>query len=363
MLMGCKQQTNQANDKPLQDTTYTVKYANFFSIKQEKNYILLTVKFSANNLLQYGLYAKNTAPPALPQGCQPIAVPIEKAALYSTTYANVFEAIGCGSVIKGFAGTNYLFSPALRQAVAKGHIVEIGTTNQPNVEWLSQLRPDIVMMYVGANDADKLSLLQRLRLKVVVNSDFMESHPLGRAEWIKVAGLLCNKKREADSIFNHVEKNYQNLAKKARLIPSKPTVFANIPYSGTWYMPGGNSFMATLLADAGANYLWQDQPITGSLPLSLEAAFAKIQQADYWINPGSMESLEMIRQTDPRFALLKAVQTGKVFNNNKRQLKGGGNDYWESGSTRPDLVLADLIAIFHPELLPHHQLVYFQPLR
>jgi len=362
-FVGCQPTNRQAHEEVILNDEKIVKYSKYFDISQRENYMLLTIIPFEGSRLQYALYPKDLPVPSIPNDYQPIAVPIESIALYSTTYAHLFEIIGCQSVIKGFAGTSYLFSPLLRQMVATGAITELGTGNQPNVELLSNLQPDVIMTYAGANDANKLSLLQRTGLKVVVNADFMENTPLGRAEWIKVAGLLCNKLHEADSIFRQVEMNYQNLVKKVVKISNRPSAFANVPYGNTWYMPGGNSFMANFLQDAGADYLWKHEATTGSLPLSFEAAFAKTQMADYWINPGSMESLEMIRQTDTRFSQLKAVQTGKVFNNNKRRIQGGGNDYWESGSVRPDVVLADLIAIFHPEILPNHSFVYFQPLQ
>jgi iron complex transport system substrate-binding protein len=363
LLSGCQPTQKHAETATTTDSTAIVKYAKFFNIEQRKDYTLLTIIPFEGSKVQYVLYPKASPVPTLPDNSQPIAVPIESGALYGTTYAHLFELLDCQHIIKGFAGTSYLYGAALRQAVAAGSITELGAGNQLNVELLNQLKPDIVMMYAGANDADKLSLLQRTGLKVIINADFMENTPLGRAEWLKVVGLLCNKSHEADSIFNQIEQNYQQLVLKVGKLKQKPTVFANVPYGNTWYMPGGNSFMANFLKDAGADYLWQHEAQTGSLPLSLEAVFSRIQTADYWVNPGSMESLEMIRKTDTRFGLLKAVQSGKVFNNNKRQLPGGGNDYWESGSARPDLVLADLIAIFHPETLPNHSFTYFQQLQ
>lgn len=364
LIAGCQSDSQQAAEtSATTKSANTVKYSKFFSIEPQKDYTILTVTPFEGNELRYALYPKTLPQPNIPDNCQPIAIPIESAALYSTTYTHLFELINCQNIIKGFAGTSYLYSQSLRQAVAAGNILELGSGNQPNVELLNQLKPDIVMLYIGASDIDKFSLLQRTDIKVIINADFLEHTPLGKAEWIKVVGLLCNKSNEADSIFNQVEQNYQQLKLKVSQNIRKPTVFVNIPYNNTWYMPGGNSFMAHLLKDAGADYPWQEEAQTGSLPLSLEAAFSRIQTADYWINPGSMESLDMIRKTDTRFGLLKAVQTGKVFNNNKRQLSGGGNDYWESGSARPDLVLADLIAIFHPEIAPDHSFIYFQQLQ
>lgn len=236
-----------------------VKYARLFSIVPHENYTLLTILPPHGQPMCYALYPKDAPPAKLPDNCQPIPIPVQRVALYSTTYVHAFEILGCRQVIKAFAGTAYLYSDSLRAAVLRGQVVEIGSPNHLNAELLSQLHLDAVMIYLAAGEENKLSLLQRIGLTPVINFDFMENTPLGRAEWLKVVGLLCGKMQQADSIFSQIEKNYLQLVDKVKNVKKKPTVFANIPYGSTWYMPGGDSFMGQLFKDAGANYLWAEE--------------------------------------------------------------------------------------------------------
>ena len=143
----------------------------------------------------------------------------------------------------------------------------------------------------------------------------------------------------------------------------KPTVFTGSDYQGTWSMPGGNSFAAAFLKDAGADYLWADDTSTGSLPLAFEAVFEKAQSAEYWVNVGYFFTLNDLLAADARYADFAVYQSGNIWNNDAITSATGGNDYYESAVAHPELVLADLIKIFHPELLPDYELVYYRQLK
>jgi ABC-type Fe3+-hydroxamate transport system, periplasmic component len=232
-----------------------------------------------------------------------------------------------------------------------------------NVEQALDLNPDLIMTYgVGNPEFDAHPKLLEAGLKVVLNSEYMESTPLGRAEWIKFTAAFFNQEMAANKAYAAIANRYREIAAKAREVANKPTVLANAPFRGTWYMPGGKSYVAQLLADAGATYLWADDTSSGSQPLSFEEVFERAQNADFWLNPGSAKSLSELQQIDERFSQFTAFQKGNVFNNNKRLNENGGNDYWETGVTNPHLILADLIKILHPELLPDHELFFYQQL-
>ena len=153
------------------------------------------------------------------------------------------------------------------------------------------------------------------------------------------------------------------MAARTKGVANKPTVLLNAPYQGIWWIPGGNSFLARFLKDAGAAYLWADDPSTGSKIIDFEVIYEKALDADYWLHPGQWNSLKEGLAVDERFAQFRAFREGHVYNNNARVNKYGGNDYWESGLTKPDVILADLIKIFHPELVPDHKLVYYKKLK
>jgi iron complex transport system substrate-binding protein len=145
-------------------------------------------------------------------------------------------------------------------------------------------------------------------------------------------------------------------------VEKRPTVFRNIDHNGSWYVPGGQSFVAAFLRDAGADYLWADDRSSGGMPLGVEAVIERARNADFWLNPGICGSRKDIQAMDDRYRLFQALRTGHVYNNNAKVNERGGNDYWETGVANPHLVLQDLIHIFHPSLLPKHQLIWYRKL-
>jgi len=184
----------------------------------------------------------------------------------------------------------------------------------------------------------------------------MEQTPLGRAEWIKVVGALLNQEAAADSIFLQIESNYLRTKEKIIDIQDKPNVIIGSNYKGIWYMPGGKSFKALLLADAGASYFWDHDSSTGSLALSFEKVVEMQSEADIWIE-APFRTFEEISAVDQRYGVFKAYKDSMVFNNFGCS-NGLANDYWEKGLCRPDLILMDLVEILHPDLLDHKLLFY-----
>jgi iron complex transport system substrate-binding protein len=169
--------------------------------------------------------------------------------------------------------------------------------------------------------------------------------------------------RLADSIFGAAEYAYQAMKDSARSAAVRPSVMTGLPWKGSWYVPGGNSYAAAFIRDAGGEFIWEDAPQREALPMSLEAVYAKAASADIWINCGTAGSLDEIRDVDHRLGSFRPVVTGMVFNNTARLNPYGGNDIWESGVLKPHIILADLVSIFHPSLLPDHELVYYVKLK
>jgi iron complex transport system substrate-binding protein len=141
----------------------------------------------------------------------------------------------------------------------------------------------------------------------------------------------------------------------------RPTVLTEIKYGDAWYVPGGNSFMAHFIKDAGGTYIWKDEDRTGSIPLSFEAVYLKAKDADHWLNLFiNLNTKKDLLAYDERYAMFKAFKTGNLYNNNKIANTKGYSDYWENGMTNPDELLLDLIKIFHPNLAPDHTLKYYK---
>jgi iron complex transport system substrate-binding protein len=173
---------------------------------------------------------------------------------------------------------------------------------------------------------------------------------------------LLNKEALANEKFSEVAEEYEKLKAMAAEANEKPLVINNLPYKGAWFVSGGDSFTARYLRDAGADYPWYENSSTGGLRKGFEAVYEVGLKADVWINPGAATSKEDILEKDPRFKDFKPFQSGRIYNNNKRVSESGGNDYWESGVVHPERLLADLIHIMHPDILPDRQLYYYQKL-
>ncbi len=196
----------------------------------------------------------------------------------------------------------------------------------------------------------------------MLSAEAREADPLSRAEWIKFIALFYNREAQANEIFDAIVERYQSLIDLAADVTERPTVFLNAPWGDTWYMAGGQSYVAHLLRAAGADYLWSEDTSPDALYLDFETVYDQALDAEYWLHTSTWSTLDEALAMDERFGDFAAFQSGQVYNNNLRTNPSGGNDYWESGVINPDLMLADLIRIFHPELLPDHDLVYYQQL-
>jgi iron complex transport system substrate-binding protein len=344
-----------------------IKYAKGFDIEYYDGYKVINVKDpwskSAKNF-RYVLFSQKTTIPSGFEDAQFIEVPVKKFITLSSLYVGYSEKLRINEKLIGIADTKYINTSSVREMISKGKIEEVGGNENVNIEKILELNPDLIITY-GSGDpsGDAHPKLLEAGLKVAVNSEQMEVTPLGRTEWIKFIASFFDKDREADSIFKTIESKYFEVAKLAQKARTRPSVFSDVKYGDTWFMPGGQSYAANLLKDANTNYLWADIEKRGSIPFSFETVYVKALNADFWINTSDFKSLEDIARSDIRYKDFKAYKTGNIFNNNKRLNEAGGNDYWESGLVSPDVILSDLVKIFHPELLQDYELVYYKKIQ
>ena len=218
------------------------------------------------------------------------------------------------------------------------------------------------MIYgIGSESAGYVGKLKELGTKVIINADYLETDPLGRAEWIKLFGALFCRENSADSIFNSEVAEYEKLKSFVNnSIITRPKVMLGLPFKDTWYISPGNSFISKLIEDAGGDYLWKDTESSVSMPYGLENVYLRAMKADVWLNIGSVNSRNEISYVDQRLSDLPCFKNDSLFNNNKRITVKGGNDFWESGSLYPHLLLKDLATILHPELFSDHELNYYR---
>jgi len=345
----------------------TIGHAKGFTIEYKENYKIVTVLNpwdDADRTYRYILVQRGTRPPSGYDDVPRIDVPVQSVITLSTTHLAYLDQLKLLDTLMGYSTFAHINTPGVLKRIAEGKVKEIGGGPNLNLELVMALSPELIMTYYAAGSPyDAHFKLLGVNLNVVINAEYMERTPLERAEWIKFLAAFFNKEREAEAIFNATAKAYEEMADKAKDVAEKPTVFLNAPYNGNWWMSGGNNYVAKFLEDAGAVYLWADDPSPGSSVIEFEAVYEKAADADYWLHPGPWNSLREGIAVDERFAQFRAFQEGNVYNNNARVNKYGGNDYWESGLTRPDIVLADLIKIFHPELVPEHEFVYYKKLK
>tara|TARA_B110000459_G_C16572431_1_gene477059 strand:- start:151 stop:1347 length:1197 start_codon:yes stop_codon:yes gene_type:complete len=361
-LLGCNAETNN-NTRIVAETDLekSVKYAEGFTIKSFEDYKIVTINEAWKDVGEtytYVLY-ENEKPKNI-SAATFIKVPIERIACMSLTHVAFLEVLGVENSIVGISGCDYVSSLKINAKIANHGIKEIGKDKHINYEILIENSPDIVMAYgINSSSNGAIKKMKELGLQVVLNSEYMETHPLGKAEWIKFVAAFYNVSKHADSIFNTIEKEYLELLNLTTNIKKKPTVFTGMPWSGSWYVPGAKSFQAKLFKDAGAEYLWLDNEKKSSLVKSKEIIIDEAFEADYWLNQNSYNSISAVTDFDENFKNFLAVKKQQLYNNNSRLNDKGGNDYWESGVINPHLVLKDLIEIFHPELLDH-KLYYYR---
>ena len=209
-----------------------------------------------------------------------------------------------------------------------------------------------------------LELLKSAEIPAVINGEYVEQHPLGRAEWIKFTGILLGKYEEATLVFDQIAEDYLETEKLATQIPSaaRPKVLSGVMYQDIWYAPGSESWGAQILQNAGARYVFEDQKGTGSLQLNYEFVLEKALDSDFWIGSADFSSLSKMGEIEPRYQAIKAYKNGKVFTYTHNRGETGGLEYFELGYMRPDLILKDLIKILHPDLLPDYELYFYNQL-
>ena len=289
-----------------------------------------------------------------------IEVPVASAVSMSTTYLPHFVELGLLESLVGVDEFDFIYSPDVRARIDAGELTETGGGSFVDVEQVLDLEPDVVFTYgIGSADYDAHPALLAAGIPTVLNGDYMETTPLGRAEWVKFTSLFFNAEAEAEALFGGIESAYSELAAQAAAAEERPSVLVNAMYGDTWYVSGGNSYQARLIADAGGDYLWADDETTGGLPLSFEAVLERGAHADVWINPNFWFSRADGLAEDERYSAFAAFEEGTVYNNVARVTEMGGNDILETGVLHPEGVLADLIAIFHPDALPDHALTYY----
>jgi iron complex transport system substrate-binding protein len=357
----------RASAPPRGQARTTVQYAKGFTIQYVAGYKVLTILSPAaqqTTATRYALVPRGQAHPTGFPASQVIETPIRSLVGLSSLHVALADFLGASDVLVGLGSLQYVSAAPVRQRIAQGKIFAVGDGSELNNELLISHQPDLVMATGWPGEGlRKYQVIAQAGIPVLLISEWVETTPLGRAEWVKVMAALLDKEALANQKFDQVAREYQRLAALARKETKRPNVIVNLPFKDTWYVPEAGNYMTQFLRDAGAAYHWANQKATGSIPLTVETVAPVALTADYWLNTGTLTTKAAVVAQDARFAAFRPFKTGQLYNNNCRTNAQGSNDYWESGAVRPDLVLGDLIQILHPALLPGRQLYYYQKLK
>lgn len=290
-------------------------------------------------------------------------LPFQKLAILSSSSIGYLEALDGFDNIEGVFDPQWIYSPQLSQLIENKPEINQGNLVGFSLEKILTLNPDAVIAYSDPNMTKNYKRMEESGITIIYADDFNEKTPLGKAEFLKLYGVLIDKEKQANRLFEEIESNYLTLKNLALSQPEKPTIFADIMRGDIWYMPGGKSFAAQYFMDAGGEYLWHDNSNSGSVKLNFEQVYEKASNADIWMNAADLNSLSQVQKAYIHHDWFDAFQQGNIYSLAQRMNSNGSNDYFETGAVRVDWVLKDLVHIFHPELLPDHRLYFYQKLK
>ncbi len=345
-MVACAPKANENTEKAQGDNL--MRYARNIVVYEKDYGYRVEVICPWDTTLSLGKFAlvRDTTK-SVGEGLTKVKVPIESVVSFSATQWAVFLRLGEINRVKGILEGRFVTDSTMRSLLAQEKVYDIGTEAAADIERMIQIQPDILLYspYFDGNQGG----LNVTGAVLFPFADYMENTPLGRAEWIRVIGMLTGCEDKADAWFDDIERRYNALSTLCANVEHRPTVFSDLAFNGQWYVAGGRSYIARLFADAGADYIWKDNPSTASVPMDAESILAKAQHADYWrvinSNPFPM-TYESLGKESPVYPLFDAFKNHKII---VCDILSTG--YFEQSQCEPDLLLADFIHFFHPELL------------
>lgn len=355
---GCR--STQSN-RP--ETADSIAYATGFRFISGPDYTIVEVTnpwVEGALLERYVLVPDSvTLPEQLPVGTL-IRTPLKRVVVCTSIHCNVLAAIDIRKQIAGVCGSQYIKLDFIHQGLLDGRIIDLGNSARPDAERLIELAPDALFVS-SVNNPSAFEKFRHAGIPVIECADYMETHPLGRSEWLRFYGLLFQCQVRADSLFHTTAKAYNAVKQAVSEVGIHPKMLSETKMGSAWYVPGGRSYMARLYLDAGADYPWSDTPESGSLPLSPEAVLERAGDADIWLikynSPDEM-TYEKLADEQMIYSLFRPFRTRHIYGCNTAH-----NYFYEDLIVHPDWILQDLTHIFHPELLPDYSLRYFLPLK
>ena len=365
LITGCHSNTKGTDGQSasaLQDTTSSSlnpHHATGFKVTEGKGYHLLDIQdpqHEEGTSYHFALVPRGTKPEGIPADYTVIETPVRSVICMTALQLSNFITLEALDRVIGITSSRFLFNKEMKQRLKEGTTKKIGMEGNFDAEVIIQANPDLILISPfkrGGYDS-----LKELGIPLLPHLGYKEMTPLGQAEWIKCMGLLVGLESVAIARFETIEKRYNELLQLTSGVKKRPVVFSGELRGGNWYAVGGRSFLAQLFRDAGADYFLKDDTRSGGVTLDFETVYSQADKADFWriLNsyPGEF-SYNALKAEDSRYADFRAFREKGVVYCNLRE-----RAFYESSPTQPEVVLADLIRAFHPDLLPDHTPVYYE---
>ena len=345
VLTACSSRMGKTSSGETADSTNStvnieVRYATGFSVRDSADVRLV----DCGKKDRYALVRNDDV--QVPEEYVKVRVPISRTICMTSLQLSNFTVLDAHDVVKGITGTKNLFNKDIHERVKDGRIVKIGMEGGFDTELILAANPDVI--FISPFKRGGYDAIKETGITLVSHLGYKEPDPLGQAEWVKFVGMFIGKEREANEVFAGVERRYNALKGKAGRVETRPTVTSGEMHYGSWHAVGGKNYLAQIFRDAGADYVIKDDETAGE-NLEFEKMYALSAKADYWriLNsfPGEF-TYGALKASEPRNELFKAFREKKVIYCNMKQ-----QPYYEITPVEPDVLLKDLVAIFHPELI------------
>ena len=357
-MVACTPSGKQTSSKEALSSD-SIQYAQGFTVQRFDTYIMVEVRdpWDSTRLLQRYLLVDRTksVPGGLPKGTI-VKVPVKDIVIYTSVHAAIIDQLHETDKVIGVCEPRYMDTPAIQEGIQAGRIADLGEATCPNIEKMIEIGAELVIASPFQNSS--YGPVEKIGIPIIEGADYMEAFPLGRTEWIRFYGLLFGKEEMADSIFKETEQAYLSLKDLTANIDNRPTVLSEKKFGSSWYVPSGDSYMAHLIEDAGADYMFKDLPGAGSTPLAFETVFDKAIHADIWLvkyNQSSEMTYNDLRSEYTPYENFDAFKKKRIYTCNT-----GAVPYYEEFPIHPEYLLKDLIWIFHPELVFGYSPRYFR---
>lgn len=361
-LASCKPNKNTGTVAHITTDTTTVKYAKGFKVSDYDNYKLVVVSDPSGEsdvVYKYAMVKRGAEKEGIPQEYQIIETPVRSVICMTNLQLSNFIKLKALDKVTGITSTRFLFNEQINKQLEEGKTSKIGIEGEFDNETVIALNPDIIL--VSPFKRGGYEAIRDLGIPLISFLGYKETSPLGQAEWIKFTAMLLGIEEQANEQFDEIEKRYNELKELTSSMEEKPTILSGELHSGNWYVVGGKSYLAQLFRDAGANYFMKNDNESGGFYVDFETVYSQGADADYWRMVNSYNGkfdYDALKQSDARYADFKAFKEKKLIYCNLRS-----TPFYENTPVEPEVVLADLIKIFHPALLPDHTPVYYELLK